>query len=90
MRRNLGRCRLNEILIEIGWSQQQLSDYSDVPKGQISRYLSDDPKQRRKISLRDAIAIVDAIYVYSGKAVHPRELYEGTLNQPVRRSVGES
>ncbi|MNW49402.1 helix-turn-helix protein [compost metagenome] len=90
MRRNLGRCRLNEILIELGWSQQQLSDYSDVPKGQISRYLSDDPEQQRKISLRDAIAITDAVRVYANRVIHPRELYEGTLEPPVRRSVGES
>lgn len=78
------------VLDEIGWSQQDLSDYSAVPKSVISRALSEEPDQKRKISLRDAIAITDAIYVVTGKYYHPRELYEGTLMPPSRRSEGES
>lgn len=88
-RPELGRCRLDEILREIGWSAQELADRSDVDKGQISRFLSKKDKPR-KISLRDAIAITDTIYIYTGKSYHPRELYEGTRIPPARRSMGES
>lgn len=90
MRQELGRCRLGVVLEEVGWSQQDLSDYSAVPKSVISRALSEEPGKKRKISLRDAIAMTDAIYVMTGKLYHPRELYEGTMAPPSRRSEGES
>ncbi|MFD1267552.1 helix-turn-helix domain-containing protein [Paenibacillus motobuensis] len=85
-RRELGRCRLAVILDEIGWSQQDLSNYSGISKDQVSRFISGE----RKISLRDAIAITDAVLVYVNKTVHPRELYEGTFKKPVRRGASES
>lgn len=79
----LGRCRLGDILAEIGWSQQELADYSGLNKTIISRFLSDDPKQVRKISLLAGIIITDTIYAKTDKYYHPRELYEGT-REPIK------
>jgi len=85
----LGRCRLGDILTEIGWSQQELAEYSSLDKTLISRFLSEDPKQKRKISLLAGIIITDTIYAKTGTYYHPRELYEGTQKPLFGRSEGE-
>lgn len=85
----LGRCRLEDILTEIGWSQQDLANYTSLDKTLISRFVSEDPKQQRKISLLAGIIITDTIYAKTGTYYHPRELYEGTQTPLIGRSGGE-
>lgn len=82
----LGRCRLGTILDMIGWSQQDLANHTGIGKDQISRYVSTNPKQRRKISLWAGILITDTIYAKTGRYFHPRELYENTNKLPLRHS----
>lgn len=82
----LGRCRLGDILDTIGWSQQDLADYAGIGKDQISRYVTENPRQKRKMSLFVSILITDVIYARTGMYFHPRELYEGTQNPLPRRS----
>ncbi|MEC0370003.1 helix-turn-helix domain-containing protein [Paenibacillus chibensis] len=87
---SLGRCCLGDILDDIEWSQQQLADNSGIDKSTISRFLSEDPKIKRKISLLHGIIITDAIYAKTGRYYHPRELYEGTKKSPLGHGADKS
>lgn len=86
----LGRCRLGDILDSIGWTQQDLSNYTGIGKDQVSRFITENPRQKRKISLFMGILITDVIYAKTGRYFHPRELYEGTLDSLSGRSGDDS
>lgn len=72
MRYELGRCCLVDILRSIGWSQQDLSDYTGIDKTTVSKYAS----KKRTISLLNAVVITETIYERTGRRFSPRDLYE--------------
>lgn len=68
----LGRCYLDTILHEIGWSQKDLSDYTEIDKTTLSKYV----KGSRIISYLNSIIITETIYERTGKRYSPSDLYE--------------
>lgn len=69
----IGRCRITDILREIGWDQQQLADYADLDKRTISFYATN---RRKKMPLVTAHAITEAILRYADVQYSPSDLYE--------------
>ncbi|MNN59279.1 hypothetical protein D3C81_1743860 [compost metagenome] len=70
---DIGRCRITDILREIGWDQQQLADYADLDKRTVSFYATN---RRKKMPLVTAHAITEAIYKYAKVRYSPSDLYE--------------
>ncbi|MDB5055760.1 MAG: helix-turn-helix domain protein [Bacilli bacterium] len=66
MNLSYGRCLLDQLLMEKGWSQQKLAEVTGINFKQISFYVTNS----RVMSLKNAIIIADAL----GCAVH--DLYE--------------
>lgn len=57
MRRNIGKCRLPELLRKRGFTQQQIADRAGMPKQQISDYATN----RRVMSLLTAKIISETL-----------------------------
>jgi predicted transcriptional regulator len=68
----VGRCRLVEILAEIGWSQQDLADYSGLSKQVVSQYATE---ARIRMPLLYSVIIVDTIFEWTGRRYAERDLY---------------
>jgi transcriptional regulator with XRE-family HTH domain len=69
----IGRCRITDILREIGWDQQQLADYAELDKRTISFYATG---RRKKMPLVIAHTITEAILRYADVKYSPSDLYE--------------
>ncbi|WP_054958427.1 hypothetical protein [Paenibacillus dakarensis] len=73
MKVTYGRCLLVDILREIGWTQQDLANYSGLNKRTISFYATE---ARRKMPLVTSVIITDTINAKLGLNYSPRDLYE--------------
>lgn len=67
------RCRLSDILNEVGWIQQDLVDKSGLSKQTISFYATN---RRKRMPLDVAVTIADTINARTGRQYSPRDLYE--------------
>lgn len=67
----IDRCLIPEILAEIGWTQQDLSNYTGIDKTTISRYV----RNKRPVTYLASILITDTIYAKTGVRYSPRDLY---------------
>lgn len=76
MNYGVGRCLLPDILREIGWSQQELADYTGLDKRTISFYATG---ARKKMPLIMAVCITDTINAKTCSDFSPRDLYEWTV-----------
>ncbi|MCY9587504.1 helix-turn-helix domain-containing protein [Paenibacillus alvei] len=70
---DIGRCRVVDILREIGWSQQDLANHSGLDKRTVSFYATN---RRKKMPLQIAVIISDTINNKTDVEVSPRDLYE--------------
>lgn len=69
----IGRCRITDILLEIGWEQQQLADYCELDKQTISYYATN---RRKKMPLVIAHTITETIFERTGIRYSPSDLFE--------------
>lgn len=72
MKIELGRCRLKDIRLKIGWTQRQLSKATGIPAYVLSRY----ENGKGTVTFFNAILITETIYVKTGVLISPRDLYD--------------
>ncbi|CDN42032.1 helix-turn-helix transcriptional regulator [Paenibacillus sp. P22] len=68
MKIKVGRCRIREFRLALGWTQENLSERSGVGRTSISQY--ETKSHGEGMPLVTAVALADAL------GVSPRDLYE--------------